>query len=121
MAILGLLGLLIGLYALRHIVITVLALGLVLGIYWVIDGVSELFAAIEHPGLPGRSWVVLSGALGVVAGIILLAWPGLSLLTLAVITGIWLICFGLLQLVIAVQLRQARTESLSATRSPLTS
>ena len=48
-AVLGVFGLLVGLYALRHIVITVLALGLVLGIYWVIDGVMELFTAIEHP------------------------------------------------------------------------
>ncbi|MBN9620017.1 MAG: DUF308 domain-containing protein [Actinobacteria bacterium] len=54
-AILGALGLLVGLYAIRHVVITVLALGLVLGIYWVIDGVGQLMAAIEHSSCcPGR-------------------------------------------------------------------
>lgn len=106
MAILGLLGLLVGLYALRHIMITVLALGLVLGIYWVIDGITELFAAIEHPGLPGRGWVAASGGLGIVAGVILLVWPGISALVLSFVVGIWLLCFGIMQLVIAVRLRR---------------
>jgi len=104
-AILGLFGLLVGLYALRHIVITVLALGLVLGIYWVVDGVIEVFTAIEHRGLSGRPWVAISGVFGIIAGLILLSWPGLSLLTLAVVAGIWLIVFGVMQLSIANQMR----------------
>lgn len=104
MAILGLLGLLIGLYALRHVEITVIALGLVLGIYWVIDGVAELFRAINQPELHGRAWVAVSGVLAAFAGIILLSWPGLSLLVLATIVGIWLLFFGGLQLMIASRL-----------------
>lgn len=106
-AVLGVFALLVGLYALRHIVITVLALGLVLGIYWVVDGVTELFTAIEHRGLPARGWTAVSGAFGLVAGLVLLAWPGLSLLTLAVIAGVWLIMFGFFQLTIAGQMRKA--------------
>lgn len=106
LAILGLLGLLIGLYALRHVVITVIALGLVLGIFWVIDGIGLIFAAIEHPGLPGRGWTALSGVVGVVAGIILLAWPGVSPLVLAIVVGISLLLFGSLQFAIASQLRR---------------
>jgi uncharacterized membrane protein HdeD (DUF308 family) len=105
-AILGIFGLLVGLYALRHIVITVLALGLVLGIYWVIDGVAQLFTAIEHKAMAGRTWAVVSGVFGTIAGIVLLSWPGLSLLTLAVITGIWLIMFGFIQFTIAGQIRR---------------
>ena len=75
-AVLGLFSLLVGLYALRHIVITVLALGLVLGIFWVISGVMELFTAVEHRAMPGRTWAGVSGAFSVIAGIILLSWPG---------------------------------------------
>lgn len=104
-AIIGLLGLVIGLYALRHIVITVIALGLILGIYWIVDGVTELFTAIEYRDLPGRGWVMFTGTLGIVAGIILLVWPQISLLTLAIIAGIWLIMFGIGQLMIANELR----------------
>lgn len=52
-AILGVVSLLLGLYALRHVLITVLALGLLLGIYWIVDGFTAVFAAVDHPGLPG--------------------------------------------------------------------
>jgi uncharacterized membrane protein HdeD (DUF308 family) len=41
----------------------------------------------------------------VVAGLVLLAWPALSILTLAVLAGIWLILAGVMQLGIARQLR----------------
>src|ERR1051326_8456262 len=38
MALLGALSLIIGLYALRHVLISILALALLLGIFWVING-----------------------------------------------------------------------------------
>lgn len=104
-AILGILSLLIGFYALRHIVITLLSLGLLLGIFWLVDGIGLLASAAEHRGMPGRGGHVLSGILGVVAGLVLLAWPALSILTLAVLAGIWLILAGVMQLGIARQLR----------------
>jgi uncharacterized membrane protein HdeD (DUF308 family) len=107
LAILGLLGLVVGLWALRHIDIALSVLALFLGIYWIIDGVVETFTAIDHPALPGRGWVVVSGLLGIFAGIILLAWPRPSLLVLAVILGIFLLFFGVLQLLIAFGLRHA--------------
>lgn len=100
-AILGLLGLLVGLYALRHVLLTVVALGLVLGIYWIIAGITELFTAIERPGLPARMWVAIAGVLGILAGVAMLVWPGLSVTLLALLVGIWLLCYGVLYLVIA--------------------
>jgi uncharacterized membrane protein HdeD (DUF308 family) len=48
---------------------------------------------------------MFTGTLGIVAGIILLVWPQISLLTLAIIAGIWLIMFGIGQLMIANELR----------------
>ena len=86
-----------------------LALGLVLGIYWVIDGVMEVFTAIEHRAMPGRTWAAVSGVFGIIAGLILLSWPGLSLLALAVIAGVWLIMFGVIQLTIATHVRRLPT------------
>ena len=41
-------------------------------------------------------------------GIILLVWPAISVLTLAVLAGIWLIVFGFVQLGMANQLRHPR-------------
>src|SRR5450755_350404 len=103
-AILGILSLLIGFYALRHIVITLLSLGLLLGIFWLVDGIGLVVSAIEHRGMPGRGLSVLSGVFGIIAGLILLVWPAISVLTLAVLAGIWLIVFGFVQLGMANQL-----------------
>jgi uncharacterized membrane protein HdeD (DUF308 family) len=105
-AIMGVLSLLIGFYSLRHIVITLLSLGLLLGVFWLVDGVSLVVSSLDHRGGPSRGLSLLSGILGIIAGLILLFWPGLSLLTLAVLAGIWLIVVGVTQLSLALQLRR---------------
>jgi uncharacterized membrane protein HdeD (DUF308 family) len=103
--ILGVVGLLIGLYALRHVLITIEALGLLLGIYWIVAGFTAMFAAIDYAGLPGRGWNVFIGLLSVLAGLMLLSWPQLSLATLALLAGLWLMMLGAMQLGLARQLR----------------
>ena len=108
--ILGVVGLLLGLYALRHVLITILALGLLLGIYWIVDGFTAVFAAIDHPGLPGRGWNIVIGLLSVIAGLMLLAWPALSLATLSFLAGLWLIMLGAMQLGLARRLRGSPAE-----------
>ena len=87
--------------------ITLLSLGLLLGIFWLVDGIGLVVSAIEHRGMPGRGLSVLSGVFGIIAGLILLVWPAISVLTLAVLAGIWLIVFGFVQLGMANQLRHA--------------
>jgi uncharacterized membrane protein HdeD (DUF308 family) len=106
-AILGLFSLIIGLYAVRHIFITLLALGLLLGIFWVISGVTELFNAAQHKTMGSRGWTALMGVLSIVAGLILLAYPGLSLVTLALLLSIWLLVLGLMEITLAFRLRSA--------------
>jgi uncharacterized membrane protein HdeD (DUF308 family) len=46
------------------------------------------------------------GVLSVIAGLIVLAFPGLTLLGLAVILGIWLLVFGILEITGAFRLRK---------------
>ncbi len=105
-AILGVLSLLLGFYALRHIVITLLSLGLLLGIFWLVDGIGLIVSAIEHRGMPGRGLSLLSGVLGVIAGLVLLVWPAISILTLAWLAGLWLVILGVMQVSVAIQLRR---------------
>ena len=57
--------------------------------------------------VPGRGLSLLSGVLGIIAGLVLLVWPAISILTLAVLAGIWLVVLGVTQLTVAVQLRRA--------------
>jgi uncharacterized membrane protein HdeD (DUF308 family) len=105
-AILGVLSLLLGFYALRHIVITLLSLGLLLGIFWLVDGIGLIVSAVEHRGMPGRGLSLLSGVLGAIAGLVLLVWPAISILTLAWLAGLWLLVVGIMQVSVAIQLRR---------------
>src|ERR1700687_6292178 len=49
LAVLGVLSLIIGLYAVRHVLVTLLALALLLGIFWIIRGAGGLFTALALP------------------------------------------------------------------------
>ena len=99
-------SLIIGLYALRHVLITILALGLLLGIFWVANGVVELFTALSHSEVRHRAWMSVLGILSILAGLVLLIYPGLSLVALAIIVGVWLLVFGFMEISVA---NQART------------
>jgi uncharacterized membrane protein HdeD (DUF308 family) len=105
LALLGVLSLIIGLYAVRHVLITLLALALLLGIFWVVSGTVELFTALSHRGMQGRGWTAFMGILSIVSGIIVLAYPGISLLVLAVVLSVWLLVFGAMQITLAFRIR----------------
>ena len=108
MALLGVLSIIIGLWAVRHALLTLLALAVLLGIFWVVNGAIELFTALSHSGMPQRGWTAFMGVLSILAGIIVLAYPGLTLVTLAVILGIWLVILGVMECVLAWRLRSLR-------------
>ena len=116
--ILGLLGIVIGLYAVRHIIVSVVALALLIGIYWVAYGVAQLYTAIAHSELPHRGWIGFIGALSVVAGIIVVVWPGPSLVTLAIVLGVWLIIYGIMEIALAFRVRSAISHVRHAVTTP---
>ena len=107
LALLGVLSIIVGVYALRHILITIATLGLLLGIFWIVNGAVETFAALSHRAMPGRTWTILMGVLSVLAGVVVLASPSTSLLALALVLSFWLLLFGVMEIMLAFQLRSA--------------
>jgi uncharacterized membrane protein HdeD (DUF308 family) len=107
LALLGVLSVIVGLWAVRHVLLTLLALTVFLGIYWIVNGVIEIFTALSHREMPERGWTVAMGVLSAIAGIIVLAYPGLSLLSLAIFLGIWLLIFGAMEIGVAFRIRRA--------------
>ena len=107
LALLGIFSVIVGLYALRHVLLTLVALPLILGIYWVVYGVIELFTALSLPGMPGRGWIGVTGTLSILAGLVALIFPAITLLGLAVVLGVWLVVLGIAQTSLAVWLRSA--------------
>jgi len=105
-ALLGVLSIIIGLWAVRHVLLTLLALVVLLGIFWVVNGTIELFTALSHRGMSQRGWSAAMGVLSILAGIVVLIYPGESLLTLSIVLGIWLLIYGFMEITAAFRLRR---------------
>ena len=105
MAILGLLSVIIGILFLRRTEETVTTLAFLIGLFWVIGGIIEFFSAYTDHGSPARGWRIATGVLAFAAGVVTLVVPHLTLATLAVIMGIWLIIYGVLEIALSLQLR----------------
>jgi uncharacterized membrane protein HdeD (DUF308 family) len=105
MAILGLLSVIVGILFLRHTEETVTTLAFLIGLFWVVGGLIEFFTAYSEHGTPARGFRVVMGVLAFAAGIVTLVWPHLTLNVLAVIMGIWLILYGVLEVALSLQFR----------------
>jgi len=104
-AVLGLLSVIIGILFLRHTQQTVTTLAFLIGLFWVVGGLIEFFAAYSDHGSPARGFRIVMGVLAFAAGVVTLVVPHLTLGVLAVIIGIWLILYGVLQIALSLQLR----------------
>jgi uncharacterized membrane protein HdeD (DUF308 family) len=67
-----------------------------------------VFAAVSHKEMDGRGWTIVMGCLSMAAGLILLSYPGISLVVLATIVAVWLLIFGVGEIFLAFQLRKLR-------------
>lgn len=106
-AIAGVLSILLGIFAFRGIAHAVAILALLIGFGWLVRGISEIVEGIADKGMRGRGWVITMGVLGVLAGLVVLAWPAASLGVLIWVTGIWLVIIGVFELFAAFALRKA--------------
>lgn len=109
-----------GIVLLENLGLSLRLMTIVLGVYWAIHGAIELVEAVSHSGRTDRVWVVASGTMGVVVGLILIlaaAFPS-SFLTLPdpllLVTrtlGVWLVVFGVIQVVRALRARSPHPAS----------
>jgi len=106
-AVIAVLAFIVGIYLFRRPLLSLLVLAVLLGIFWIVHGVIELFGAIGDSGMPGRGWVAVSGVLGIAAGAVVLAFPGMTMLILALILGVWLVVYGVILSVRAFRVHSA--------------
>src|SRR5262245_26732491 len=79
--------------------ITLLTLVLLYGAFALVDGVCSVVAAIMG-GVPGsRWWLAIVGICGVVAGLLALAWPGLTAFLLLIFIAAWAIVVGIFEII----------------------
>jgi uncharacterized membrane protein HdeD (DUF308 family) len=108
LVLLGVVAILAGIVFLRHPFQTIAILGLLLGAFWVVDGVIEVFDAPAARNTPGRSWALSGGVLMIVAGVFVLAFTRAGLIALIWLVGIQLLGYGALTVVRGNELRRAR-------------
>lgn len=102
----GLLSILIAILLLHHTTTTVAVLGFIIGIFWTIGGVAQLFAGFSGTGGGVDWWTVLGGVVATVVGILCLVYPSLSLSIICVIVGLGLIVYGIVEVAAGVSIRQ---------------
>jgi uncharacterized membrane protein HdeD (DUF308 family) len=102
---LAVLAIVAGVVVLRSPVDTALALPLVLGLFWTVSGIMETFHALVSRGVTSRGWAIAAGLLSLVAGIVLLAYPGVGLVTMTYLLGAWLLIYGGIAIGRAMRLR----------------
>ena len=62
----------------------VLLLAIWIGVGFVFRGVATTVAAISDPTLPGRGWNIFVGVISLIAGVVVIASPFESIVTLAI-------------------------------------
>jgi len=106
--VIGILAVLAGIYCLGDVAGTVVLLSLVVGLFWVMHGLVDLVAT-GRPG-PGRALTGITGGLSLLAGLIVIFWPAITVPVMVAVMGAWLACYGLLLVVTLLYLRHvART------------
>src|SRR3954464_2329573 len=87
--------------------ITLLALGIIAGIYLMIAAVMEIIDAVAgDPG--GRALSAILGVIALIAGLICIRRPGESLLAIVIVVGIYLVASGVIRIVLAFALPDGR-------------
>jgi uncharacterized membrane protein HdeD (DUF308 family) len=104
-ALLGFVSILFGLLIFHHTWETVAVVGFLVGLFWVIGGIGEFFAAYVNKGAAGRVLLIVAGILGVGVGILALVYPGLSLTLIAFLFGLWLVLYGIIEIAVSMHLR----------------
>jgi uncharacterized membrane protein HdeD (DUF308 family) len=105
----GLLGVAAGVVAFTVPGITAVALVLVIGAWAVLTGIMEIAAAIRLRREMENEWLLgLAGILSLVFGAAVIVFPGAGAIALVTLIGAYSIVFGVLMLLLGLQLRNAR-------------
>ena len=103
--VLGLLGVIAGLVVMRRPGESLLAIILILGVWFVVSGLVDAIRAIVVPG--DRAFRMLVAIFDIVLGGLILALPDVSLKTMAILAGIAFIVRGIFAVLIGLKLRKS--------------
>jgi uncharacterized membrane protein HdeD (DUF308 family) len=111
--VIGLVAVVAGIYLLRHHALSLFVVAFVTGVYFIMHGVSDLGVAFSGMA-PNRGLRGVLGVFSLAAGIIMIIWPGITLVLLLTIVAAWLIFYGLVLAALSFGLRRAAKEAMPA-------
>jgi uncharacterized membrane protein HdeD (DUF308 family) len=94
-----------GLVMIRHMQFSLAVIGLVIGVTWVLQGVTLLAVSLAGGVPPHAGWTAFFGVVSLVAGIVVMAAPAVSVATLTSLVGAWFVVMGLLEMLGALLFR----------------
>ena len=103
----GLLFIVIGVILIRHLHLTRSILGLVIGLTWIVQGLTALIGGISGGVREGRAWWIIFGVVSLIAGIVVVSAPASSLDVLATLLGIWFVIMGIFEIIGGFLIRHA--------------
>jgi uncharacterized membrane protein HdeD (DUF308 family) len=103
----GLLFIVIGVILIRHLHLTRSVIGLVIGLTWIVQGLTALIGGISGGVREGRAWWIIFGVVSLIAGIVVVSAPASSLDVLAVLLGIWFVVMGIFEIIGGFLIRHA--------------
>jgi uncharacterized membrane protein HdeD (DUF308 family) len=84
---------------------TLLAIALLIGIYWILTGILQIAVAIDfRKAMKGELLLIAAGILSVIVGVLLFVYPFAGLIALAQVIGIFAIAEGIILLVLSAKL-----------------
>ncbi|CAB4868940.1 unannotated protein [freshwater metagenome] len=104
LAIIGVLSVIAGIVMVKHPFNTLVILVIILGLWLVLSGIVRFVAAVAEQ--ENRPTNIAVGIFDLVAGIVILVWPGIGLSTLAILAGIIFIARGVVFFAGGLQLRR---------------
>jgi hypothetical protein len=103
----GLLGIIAGLFVVREPSRTLEILVTVVGLYWLLTGLVDVFRSIGEKNKDYAMASMAGGVITAIGGAVVLFWPGVTLQVLAIIVGLTMIISGLVQVGLSLQMRKA--------------
>jgi uncharacterized membrane protein HdeD (DUF308 family) len=98
----GIIAVLFGLAALFWPGLTLLVLIYIFGAYALVEGIIAIYHAFQERNMQTNWWMLLlEGIAGVIVGILVFTWPGITALILLYLIAAWALITGIIELVAA--------------------
>ncbi len=87
--------------------LTIAIIVVIAAIFWMVAGMVDLFRGLSDRDLPDRAPRIVLGAVTILFALVMLAWPAVTVAVFAMMMGIYVAIFGILEIMAALKLRKA--------------